>query len=138
MNEIVRGMDVFNELTLLQAFNKRESQFNFASILLVIEYLHNKNIIHRDIKPENMFIDEEGFLKILDIGTCKKITDRTYTLVGTPAYTAPEVFLSTGYDYAADYWSLGICLFEFLCGYLPFGSGQTDPLLILKDIIAHP
>lgn len=97
--------------------------------MLVIEYLHSQSIIHRDIKPENIFIDEEGYIKLLDVGTCKVISDRTYTLVGTPAYTAPEVFLSVGYDYAADYWSLGIMLYEFLCGTLPFGrDGHTDPL----------
>lgn len=64
-------MDIYNELSLLHVFNKRECQFNIASILVVIEYLHSKNIIHRDIKPENLFVDEEGFIKVLDLGTCK-------------------------------------------------------------------
>ena len=129
-------MDIFNELTLLQVFSKKECQFNIASLVIVIEFLHSHNIIHRDIKPENIFIDEEGYVKVLDVGTCKQIQDRTYTLAGTPAYTAPEIFLSTGYDYAVDYWSLGVCLFEFLCGYLPFGQGSNDPLSIFKDIIS--
>lgn len=64
-------MDLFSELTLLQVLNKRESQFNAGCILLLIEYLHSKSIIHRDIKPENIFIDEEGYVKLLDLGTCK-------------------------------------------------------------------
>ena len=97
--------------------------------------MHSKCIIHRDIKPENIKIDEDGYIKFVRMGTCKQISERTYTLVGTPSYTAPEVFLSIGYDYAADYWSIGVCLFEFLSGYLPFGQNQNDPLLIYKDII---
>ena len=73
MTELVKGMDVYAELSLLQVFNKKECQFNIASLVLVIEYLHSKSIIHRDIKPENIFIDEEGFIKLLDLGTSKFI-----------------------------------------------------------------
>ncbi len=98
--------------------------------------MHNLNIIHRDIKPENIYIDEEGFLKFHDLGTAKKIQDRAYTLIGTPLYIAPEIFLSTGYDFAADYWSLGVCMFEFLCGYAPFDVNSMDPLEIYKKIVS--
>ena len=98
----------------------------------MIEALHEKSIIHRDIKPDNIMIDEDGYLKFTDLTSCKLIDDRTYTLVGTPHYLAPEVFLSSGYDFAADFWSLGVCLYEFLAGRLPFDG--EDTLAIYKDI----
>jgi cGMP-dependent protein kinase len=71
LNELVKGIDLYHELSLLSVFNKKESQFYIASLLLVIENLHSKNIIHRDIKPENIFIDEEGYIKLIDLDTCK-------------------------------------------------------------------
>ena len=46
---------------------------------------------------------------------------KTYTIIGTPHYMAPEVFEGKGYSFEADYWSLGILLYEFICGRLPFG-----------------
>ena len=74
--------------------------------------------MYRDLKPENLMIDHKGFGTLIDMGTAKflpKTTLRTYTLIGTPHYMAPEVIRGKGYSFSVDLWSLGICLYEFLC-----------------------
>lgn len=55
---------------------------------------------------------------------------RTFTIVGTPHYMAPEVVLGKGYGLAADIWSLGVMLYEFICGSVPFGDNDEDPFVI--------
>ena len=59
------------------------------------------------------------------MGTCKCLkstaTGKTFTIIGTPNYMAPEILSGKGYSYSADLWSLGVMLFEFMIGYLPFG-----------------
>ena len=61
--------------------------------------------------------------------------ERTFTVVGTPHYIAPEVISQKGYSLSADYWSLGIMLFEVAVGYVPFGSDDTDPFDVYKKIL---
>ena len=63
--------------------------------------------------------------------------DRTYTTVGTPHYMAPEVIIGKGYGITADYWSVGIMLFEFICGGVPFGEEEEEPIKIYEKILAH-
>uniref|UniRef100_A0A0G4IAZ1 Protein kinase domain-containing protein n=1 Tax=Chromera velia CCMP2878 TaxID=1169474 RepID=A0A0G4IAZ1_9ALVE len=60
---------------------------------------------------------------------------RSYTLVGTPHYMAPEVILGKGYTYTADIWAFGVVLYEFMCGPLPFGNDAEDQLEIFRDIL---
>jgi cGMP-dependent protein kinase len=48
---------------------------------------------------------------------------------------APEIMKGLGYSYEVDLWSLGICLFEFMCGYLPYGEEAEDPIEIYKEIM---
>ena len=128
LTELVNGDDLFDALQNLNILNKEQSLFYFVSLLFVLEYLHNRSIIYRDLKPENVMIDDTGYVKLIDMGTAKIVHDRTYTLLGTPVYTAPEVIIGNGYAHFADYWSLSVCLYEFLCGCLPFGDeNEEDP-----------
>ena len=60
---------------------------------------------------------------------------KTYTIIGTPHYMAPEVLSGKGYNFYIDLWSLGICLYEFVCGMVPFGEEEEDPYQIYKLIM---
>ncbi|XP_051912624.1 LOW QUALITY PROTEIN: cGMP-dependent protein kinase-like [Hippocampus zosterae] len=139
--EYIRGMELFDvirEIGLLQA---SEAQFYVASMILCIEYLHGQQIIYRDLKPENAMVDQRGSFRLIDMGTCKIMRpapyNKTYTIIGTPHYMAPEVLAAKGYSLAVDLWSIGVCLYEFIGGYLPFGDDAQDPYEIYEEIIKN-
>ncbi len=77
----------------------------------------------------------KGFIKLIDFGTAKKILDRTSTIIGTPHYMAPEIVLGEGYSFIVDFWSIAICMYEFVVGTVPFGESLNDPINIYKSII---
>lgn len=135
LSELVTGGELYEALRVLGLLDRAGCQFYAASILLAIEYLHERGVAFRDIKPENVLLDGQGYIKLIDFGCAKNVTDisRTYTMVGTPHYMAPEVFLGKGYTKAADIWSMGVCLYEFLCGPLPFMG--DDEMSIFKSIL---
>jgi len=76
----------------------------------------------------------DGFLKLIDLGTCKRLngTEKTFTMIGTPNYMAPETLAGKGYSFPVDLWSLGIVLYEFMGGFVPFGEDAEDPLQIYQ------
>jgi len=92
------GGEVFSYLRRARRFNEPTSQFYAAEIVLILEFLHEKEgTAYRDLKPENILIDADGHLKLVDFGFAKKVGNReTYTLCGTPEYLAPEVIRNTG------------------------------------------
>jgi protein kinase X len=117
--------------TLLRRCNRFEPDtavFYAAQIVLALEHLHSQGIVYRDIKPENILIDERGYLKLIDMGLAKVISERTATICGTPQYLAPEVFGDSGYDYSVDWWSFGVLLYEMLCGFLPINDNDQMAL----------
>jgi cGMP-dependent protein kinase len=133
--EYVRGMDLFDVLRNMQIVSEEDSKFYTACLIIILQHLHEREIIYRDLKPENIVVDEEGYLKLIDFGTAKLVKGRTYTIVGTPHYMAPEVILRKGYGVASDYWSLGILLYELLFERVPFADEEEDPMIIYEIIL---
>ena len=132
--EYIRGMDMFDILRKLNLLKECDARFYVGCIINILEHLHEREIIFRDMKPENMVVDSLGYPKLIDFGTAKRIRGRTYTIVGTPHYMAPEVVNGHGYGLSADYWTLGVMLYEFMFGSVPFGEDETDPYGIYEKI----
>jgi len=132
--ELALGGELFTFLRKAGRFNEKASRFYATSVILGFEQLHNKNIVYRDLKPENLILDANGYLKIVDFGLAKVVTDRTWTLCGTPDYLAPEIILSKGHNRAVDYWALGVLIYEMSAGFVPFYS--DDPMEVYQLILA--
>ena len=133
--EYIRGKELFEVIREIGLLNKAQNNFYIASMFLAINYLHEKKIIYRDIKPENILVTSNGYLKFVDFGTAKEINERTSTIIGTPHYMAPEIILGKGYSFQVDYWSIAICMYEFICGGVPFGDSLDDPLDIYFAVL---
>jgi serine/threonine protein kinase len=101
------------------------TRFYISEIVLAIEYLHSQTVAYRDLKPENILLDRAGHIVIADFGFAKEVTERTFTLCGTPDYLAPEVISRKGHGCKADWWSLGVLLFEMTTGYPPFAANSA-------------
>jgi serine/threonine protein kinase len=118
--EYVEGGELFKYLRMAGKFPSRVAKFYAAEVIIALGYLHENNIIYRDLKPENIMLDAQAHIKIVDFGFAKRVEDRTWTICGTPDYMAPEIIQSKGHGKAADWWTLGILIYEMLVGYPPF------------------
>jgi len=134
--ECINGGELFTHLRRAHKFTDEQSKFYAFQIAGAFDHLHSKNIIHRDLKPENILIQQNGYCKLTDFGFAKVLEPgtRTYTLCGTPEYIAPEVLLNKGHGKPVDWWTLGILIYEMICGQPPFCD--EDPMGIYQKILA--
>lgn len=125
--EFVQGEQLYYAIRQIGLLSTEDAQFYIASMILTLEYLTTQGVIMRDLKPENFMVDTQGYLKLIDLVAAKVVkgrnimTAKTFTLIGTPHYMAPEIIIGKGYTFTVSLYSLGINMFEFMCGYVPFG-----------------
>lgn len=89
--------------------------------------MHKRYIVYRDLKPANILLDENGHIRISDLGlACDFSRKKPHASVGTHGYMAPEVLSKgTAYDSCADWFSFGCMLYKLLKGHSPFRQHKT-------------
>jgi serine/threonine protein kinase/type II secretory pathway pseudopilin PulG len=102
-----------------------------------LQYAHGKNIIHRDMTSNNVMFDSVGDAYITDFGLAKMVAGSAHltghSVVGTPAYVAPEQALGDKPNSRTDIYSLGVVLYEMLVGDVPF-HGDTPMAVIFQHV----
>lgn len=123
--EYVPGGDLKTVLSHIGCMDEFNAKFYIVQIVAALAELRSNGIVHRDLKPDNILIDVDGRLKLADFGlSFCGVVEKTLEFAGTPDYVAPEIVLNKGHSFPADYWSLGVIIYELLTGVPPF-HGDT-------------
>jgi serine/threonine-protein kinase len=131
--EFLKGKD-------LVPYTKRDNLLPLPKVLSIIArvadalgYAHSLHVVHRDIKPANIMYDmESDTVKVTDFGIAR-ITDSSKTktgmVLGTPSYMSPEQLAGTKIEGQSDLFSLGVSLYQMVCGKLPFEGDSMAQLM---------
>ncbi len=116
----------------------------FLKVCAAVRHAHERLVIHRDIKPANILVTVDGEPKLLDFGIARLIdhvggvaTAQTITMQRalTLAYASPEQVRGEPLGTRADVWSLGVVLYQLVCGERPFGNAESDSPLDISNAI---
>ncbi|KAL1021716.1 hypothetical protein UPYG_G00017100 [Umbra pygmaea] len=128
-------------------FDEPRACFYAAQIIQGLEHLHQKRIIYRDLKPENVLLDNDGNVRISDLGLAVEMTEEQNKIkgyAGTPGFMAPELLKGEEYDWSVDYFTLGVTLYEFMAAKGPFRTrgekveNKEVKKRILNDPVTYP
>jgi serine/threonine protein kinase len=138
--EFVEGESLRSVLNRFGGLPQRKTTDLALQICSGLKEAHAQGIVHRDLKPENVMIDGQGNVKIMDFGIARSMeagTRLTGSMVGTPAYMAPEQVAGKPVDYRTDIYSLGLMLYEMFTG-VPAFSADNSIAVALKQMREDP
>ena len=110
-------------------------------VLTALQCAHENGIVHRDVKPQNIMVTEKGEVKVMDFGIARFAMSQSHTIdgnaIGSVHYISPEQALGGAVDQRTDIYSVGVILFEMLCGRLPF-DGESPVSVALQQVEQNP
>jgi len=136
--ELIDGTNLRALLNAQGAFTIPQALRYTTDILEALRAAHRMGVIHRDIKPENILVPTDGPAKVADFGLARAVSEgsmfTTGNMLGTVAYIAPEIALTTEADARSDLYSVGIMLYEMLTGAVPWAD--ESPLQIVHHHVS--
>ncbi|MBP9713022.1 MAG: CHASE2 domain-containing protein [Sterolibacterium sp.] len=140
--EFLKGKDLVGYIKPGQLLPPLRAMSIVARVADALAYAHENHVVHRDVKPANiMYEPEADIVKVTDFGIAR-ITDSSKTktgmVLGTPSYMSPEQLSGKKIDGRSDLFSLGVTLYQLLCGRLPFEGDSMAQLMFRIANEAHP
>jgi serine/threonine-protein kinase len=139
--ELVQGKTLRDRLDDAAPIDPWQAAGLAAQVAEALEAAHRGGLVHRDIKPANILLCGDGRVKVADFGIAKAVAEADLTqpglMVGTAKYLAPEQVRGEPVDARTDIYSLGVVLYEMLCGRAPF-SADTDAATALARLQRDP
>ena len=137
--ELIDGTNLRALLNAQGAFTIPQALRYTTDILEALRAAHRMGVIHRDIKPENILVPTDGPAKVADFGLARAVsegsTSATGNMLGTVAYIAPEIALTTEANARSDLYSVGVMLYEMLTGAVPWAD--ESPLQIASHHVSE-
>ena len=130
--ELLEGSDLTPYIKKDKLLPTKDLLRIIGSVAEGLAFAHAKGIVHRDIKPANIMLLNDGTVKIADFGIARISTSsatQTGTVLGTPSYMSPEQVAGQKVDGRSDLFSLGVAMYELLCGQKPFGGESIAALM---------